>query len=359
MRFLAAYMSSTLAVQFWVMVAGQCISAIFATCISLNVISMMAGNWFGEGERSIAASLGFIWNLLGMGLVFGMVPAVVSSDSTGLQYVLVGEAGYLSSLFIIVLLFFQDRPDTPPSAAGCKKDQGEGGNSFLQNIKLVLTNIHYIFLLIGMGGCFGAFQSLNTLLNSVMIPLGFTPQQAGMFGVGIISCGLGGALISGAVLGKFPTAHREIIWSCAFLMTAGMTFFTFMLTPDQYYIALACTCVMGFGALGALPVIFDLAVEITYPVPEGVSTGLITMLGCLFTVAETYIMEAWKDPEPPHSMQKALYWNLGVTIFCAFAITGSNGQYKRRAHEAEESRKFAGEKKVRNATNMARAEGMM
>lgn len=44
---------------------------LFVTCISLNVITMMASNWFGEGERSIAASIGFVWNLLGNGVTYG------------------------------------------------------------------------------------------------------------------------------------------------------------------------------------------------------------------------------------------------------------------------------------------------
>jgi hypothetical protein len=50
---------------------GLTLPGLFATCISLNVITMMASNWFGDGERSLAASLGFIWNLLGVGVVFG------------------------------------------------------------------------------------------------------------------------------------------------------------------------------------------------------------------------------------------------------------------------------------------------
>lgn len=96
--------------------------------------------------------------------------------------------------------------------------------------------------------------------------------EIGMIGVGIISSGIVGALITGTILDR-TKAYREIYWCSGFFMIAGFTFITFTLQPNNYIMLLVSACVTGAGAIGALPVIFEVAVEITFPVPEGTSTG--------------------------------------------------------------------------------------
>jgi hypothetical protein len=66
----------------------------------------------------------------------GIVPAIVSPDGTGLNWVLLGEALYLTFFLLLVIFFFQVRPLKPGDEergrreGKWKEDQGrikEGG----------------------------------------------------------------------------------------------------------------------------------------------------------------------------------------------------------------------------------------
>lgn len=75
------------------------------------------------------------------------------------------------------------------------------------------------------------------------------------------------------------------------------------------------------------------------------------MFGCILTVAETYIMEAWRSPMKPHHMKKAMYWNYAVCLVSGLFLMCSNGRFKRMEHEAQQA--LAYEKQKRKECDIA------
>lgn len=69
-----------------------------------------------------------------------------------------------------------------------------------------------------------------------------------------------------------------------------MLVFTFTLNLGNIIIVFVTGGVLGFFMTGYLPLGFEFAVEITYPEPEGTSSGLLNaaaqVLGILFTLAQ-------------------------------------------------------------------------
>jgi hypothetical protein len=60
--------------------------------------------------------------------------------------------------------------------------------------------------------------------------------------------------------------------------------FCVTLHPNSFAASLVCIVVFGMSGMSLLPVGMDLAVELTYPFPEGTSSGLLYIAGTLMTI---------------------------------------------------------------------------
>lgn len=70
---------------------------------------------------------------------------------------------------------------------------------------------------------------------------------------------------------------------------------------------------------GYLPVGFELAAELTYPAPEGTSSGMLNagsqIFGLLFTMAYARMIKAWGDLWANGTMCLALLIGVLLTLF--------------------------------------------
>ena len=95
--------------------------------------------------------------------------------------------------------------------------------------------------------------------------------------------------------------------------------------------------IFGFFLMAMLPVGIDAAVEVTYPCPEGVVSGLIFQVGNVIGVILLFTMELLK-PVPEKGPQVP-YWSFYLMFFvsalAACLIPFFKGPYKRVEFEAQ------------------------
>ncbi|KAH8371175.1 hypothetical protein KR093_006387, partial [Drosophila rubida] len=340
---------------FYVSFIGQAIVALAQVCI-LSLPARLAAVWFGPDQVSSATSVGVFGNQLGVAVGFVLPPMLVpnsdSLDTVGkdLQMMFYLVAGLTSILLVLMIFFFQDKPPTPPSAAQEASQRLEGMAeqqvSFLQSLKNLMTNRNFIFLLLSYGINVGVFYAISTLLNPVhtqrtasvqclsdesaflmvfQVVLKYYPGHevdTGRIGLSIVLAGMLGSVVSGIVLDK-THKFKETTLAVYALSMVGMWIFTFTLDTGHIAVVYLTASLLGFFMTGYLPVGFEFGAELTFPEPEGTSSGLLNAsaqtFGIVFTLFYSELFYSYGDV--PANVAMAVMLIVGTLITAA---TGSD-----------------------------------
>ncbi|XP_058836278.1 heme transporter FLVCR2 [Topomyia yanbarensis] len=281
---------------FWVGFIGQSVVAASQVFI-LSLPAKVAAVWFGPDQVSSACSIGVFGNQLGIAAGFLLPPILVENhddlnlvgDDLKLMFYLV--AGFTSLLVILVLVFFKAAPPTPPSAAqeATKTTNPLESSPFLHSIKRLILNRNYVLLLISYGMNVGVFYAISTLLNQIVLThYPGHEVDAGRIGVCIVFAGMLGSVACGVVLDKTHRFKETTLAVYIFTMI-GMWIYTFTLSTGHIAVVYITSSLLGFFMTGYLPVGFEFAAELTYPEPEGTSTGLLNAAAQVFGIAFTMI----------------------------------------------------------------------
>uniref|UniRef100_A0A2M4BLW0 Choline/ethanolamine transporter FLVCR1 n=1 Tax=Anopheles marajoara TaxID=58244 RepID=A0A2M4BLW0_9DIPT len=281
---------------FWVGFIGQSIVAASQVFI-LSLPAKVAAVWFGPDQVSSACSIGVFGNQLGIAVGFLVPPMLVENhddisligDDLRLMFYIV--AGFTTFLVVLVLFFFKAAPPTPPSAAqeATKTPNPLQSSPFLHSIKRLMLNRNYVLLLISYGMNVGVFYAISTLLNQIVLThYPGHEVDAGRIGVCIVFAGMLGSVACGIVLDKTHRFKETTLAVYVFTMI-GMWIYTFTLSVGHIAVVYVTSSLLGFFMTGYLPVGFEFAAELTYPEPEGTSTGLLNAAAQVFGITFTML----------------------------------------------------------------------
>ncbi|CAK1544367.1 unnamed protein product [Leptosia nina] len=279
---------------FWLSFLGQTVLA-FAQVFVLSIPPRLAAVWFGADQVSSACSIGVFGNQLGVAVGFLITPMIVRAQGSIEQ---IGEdfkflfylvAGITTLLFVLIVLFFKAAPPTPPSSAAEKCAAMD--SNFLQSLRKLATNWNYLLLLISYGLNVGVSYAIATLLNELV--LRYYPganEDAGRIGLVIVVAGMLGSLVCGIFIDK---THRfkETTLTVYAASAVGMLIFTFTLDCGYIGVVYFSSIFLGFFMTGYLPVGFEFASEVTYPEPEGTTSGLLNAGSQVFGIILTLLFE--------------------------------------------------------------------
>lgn len=266
----------------WVLVWTLGIAA--AQPLLLNSITTVAAKWFPVSERATATGLALIANFLGTGL--GQVASPPLAGWIGVPGMLLVFGGGAAVAGLAFVLLVRDAPPTPPCPPG-----DDARALVLDGLgRVVRMPAMWSLLAVSLIGQ-GIFTGVATWIEDIVRPSGITPDQAGA---------LGGMLLAGAILGAigFSLASDRLRRRKPFLLigvccaapsVAGAAWATSYAGYAAAFIAL------GIFLIGAAPILFQYAAEITVPAPEGTSSGLLNLAGqvsVVFVVAMQWLRGA-------------------------------------------------------------------
>ncbi|XP_058126581.1 heme transporter FLVCR2 [Anopheles ziemanni] len=281
---------------FWVGFVGQSIVAASQVFI-LSLPAKVAAVWFGPDQVSSACSIGVFGNQLGIAVGFLVPPMLVENHDdisligNDLRLMFYIVAGFTTVLVVLVLFFFKAAPPTPPSAAqeATKTPNPLQSSPFLHSIKRLMLNRNYVLLLISYGMNVGVFYAISTLLNQIVLThYPGHEVDAGRIGVCIVFAGMLGSVACGVVLDKTHRFKETTLAVYIFTMI-GMWIYTFTLSVGHIAVVYVTSALLGFFMTGYLPVGFEFAAELTYPEPEGTSTGLLNAAAQVFGITFTML----------------------------------------------------------------------
>ncbi|XP_076017678.1 choline/ethanolamine transporter flvcr2a isoform X3 [Genypterus blacodes] len=287
----------------WVTFLGQTLSATSQVFI-LGTPSPLAAVWFGTDEVSTACSIGVLGAQLGIALGFlippVLVPNVENLDELAkhIRLMFYISAGVATFVFLLVIIFFQEKPELPPSQAQAQiRILSRHEYSYTASIVRLLRHKAFIILMISYGLNTGCIYALSTLLNRMII-MHYPGEEvnAGRIGLTIIFSGMLGSLICGIWLDKTKT-YKETTVAIYVFSFLSMLVYTCTLNLGHLWLVFVTSAIVGFFMAGYLPVGFEFAVELTYPESEGTSSGLLNVsaqiFGIIFTISQGKLIDHW------------------------------------------------------------------
>lgn len=273
----------------------------------LNAWTKVAARWFAIEERATAVGLVTISNLIGTAIGMILTPILILSLPIPTVQLIYGAIAAASAVLFVI--FARENPPTPPCPPGF-----EVRALMLEGLKHALkVKPFWLYLVVYFIGS-GIFNGINTWIENIVRPRGFTPTDAGTLGALFLVGGIVGAFILSTLSDKRRQRQRFLLIGLLGALPGliGITFAT------DFGLLIVSALTMGFFLVSTSPIGMQYAAEITNPTPEGTSNGLITLFG-QSSVIFVYIMEAMKSPDG--SFTPALALSLGLMILNVALIT--------------------------------------
>ena len=269
--------------SFGAQVAFQLVLAL-AQPFLINAATTLARDWFPPKERATAAGLASLAQYLGFVVALAWAPALVQIDprlpgyGQGMGTALASFAvvGVIAGLLALVLV-----------RRGPYREKLDG--DFLASVGRLWSSwdFRWTLLLFFLG--LGMLNAVTSLTDSIAASLGVKDSD-GLLGVGLIGGGIVGAIVL-PLLSDLWGRRKAFLVLCMGL--AAPAFAALAFAPQGWYgLAIGAMVLLGFALMSAGPIGFQYAAEVTVPVPESASQGVLLLVGQVSGLAFTAGMSA-------------------------------------------------------------------
>ena len=289
------------------LVLGATIGIAVAQPFLLNAWTTVPAKWFPIEGRATAVGLVTLGNLVGTALGLVLTPMLIESMPLPTVQLIYGAVAAASSVAFLVLA--REKPPTPPGEPG-----SEVRALALEGLRHALKVRPFLLMLAVALIGLGIFNGVNTWIENIIRPRGFTPTDAGALGAVMVLGGLVGAVVLPALSDRQHRRQRYLMIAVVGAIPGllGLTFAT--AAPLLFGSAF----VLGFFLVSALPIGMQYSAEITYPTPEATSNGLIQLFG-QGAVVFVYVMEAMEADDG--SFTPSLLLAVGLLVVSAGLVT--------------------------------------
>jgi FLVCR family feline leukemia virus subgroup C receptor-related protein len=280
--------------RFWLTFLAQTIVGSSQVFI-LGIPPRLAAVWFGPKQVSTACAAGVFGNQLGIAIGFVLPPLIVHMGSNAeithdLGILFFGSAVFNTIIFAAIIAFFSEKPKLPPSIAQARAIEESIDGNYMKSLRKLVVNPHYMLLLITYGINVGVFYAISTLLSQmILLYYPDAQEETGTIGLLIVVSGMLGSVVCGFILDKFHH-YKMTTLTVYFFSFIGMMLFTFTIDLGHLWIVFVISIILGFFMTGYLPIGFEFAAELTFPIAEGTTSGLLNGSAQLFGIAMTYGM---------------------------------------------------------------------
>jgi MFS family permease len=271
--------------RFWLVVVAQ-IGLAIAHPVILNSVTAVTARWFPLRERGFAAGLVSLGQYLGIFLVMILSPQLVSNNPRANDYGQ-GTANLLfwygvvtAAVAFVSIFLFRERPSTPASIEPYQPVD------FLQSFRLLMQKKHMRGFSLIFGFLWSMFNVFISKIDGITALIG-VENSNGILGVVLLVGGMVGSVVIPALSDYFR--KRKLFF---FISICGvfLTFLVFAFSPDlidlprHSWVALINAGLLGFFFMSAIPLGFQYAAELSYPVPESSTQGVLLLNGHFFAV---------------------------------------------------------------------------
>jgi MFS family permease len=277
---LFGYLRGVFAQDLTMTILMQCGLAVAQPFI-LNAITKVAAEWFPVDERATAAGIPtlaqFIGIVLAMAVTAPLAVGFMSESVTKLTLEAVRSAlkvyGWISVASSLLFLLLARNG---PTRSASSKPAGETIGAF-DGIRFLFTRRDMVLLLVLFFLGLGIFNTITTFIDLILAQKGYLVggNEAGNVGAGMLIAGIIGAIVLPIISDKVKK-RRGILVVCLAGLIPGLVGLTFF---REFMLLMISSTVFGFFLMGAAPVGFQYAAEVSRPAPESTSQGMILLSG--------------------------------------------------------------------------------
>ncbi|XP_062521350.1 solute carrier family 49 member 4-like isoform X2 [Corticium candelabrum] len=295
---------------------------------------LISAVWFPPGQRTTATAVTALSSYYGMSFAFVIGPILVPYKKSNVTfngtailhnhvanhsehnittnlhklredirvYTFI-EFAAAAGAFLLVLVYFPKKPPLPPSiTARCQR------TSFVKGLQQLRRRNQFWLLCIAYGICAGSFAGWGAILDVNLKSFYIDETEAGWIGFYSNLAGSVAALFFSGIADYLKRRTKVVLILILFGATASFSWFLLICLKVLPF-STACLYISAtLGGLfinGAVPLFYELAVESTYPIAEGTTTGILTMmsnLGCvIFLLMPMFSqlknsMDKWMNP---------------------------------------------------------------
>lgn len=273
--------------RFWVVAAAQAGLSI-ANVLVLNSVTAVTARWFPLRERGFAAGLVSLAQYLGLLLVMIISPQVVGTNPHLAGYgegvsTLLFRLGIATSAAAVTAIFlFREKPPTPASLEPFERED------FINSFKLLFHKKSMAGFIMIFGLLWGLFNVFIAKIDSIAAFIG-VENSNGVMGVILLGGGMVGSVVVPA-LSDYLRKRKSLFLICTLGVFLGFLVFTFMPVFDRLpgvntpVIGFIAAGLLGFFFQSVIPLGFQYGAELSYPVQEASSQGVLLQNGHLVGV---------------------------------------------------------------------------
>ena len=269
---------------------GQFLAAVFQPAI-LNSPVKIAATWFDENSRNLVTSICCVSNTIGIMIGYLLHSFSIEDNIVNPKMFRDSFEDYLLLEFIITtvlcvifIFLMRNKPKYPPSISKEKHEIMK----LKEGIKKLLSNKDFVKLLISLTCVVGFVNIFGTIFNSYMALYKISDRSATYTAAASNLFGIVTALVVGAIIDKFKKYKLSLtICNIISIIFYSITIIL-METVDKDKLPTVSFVCYTFIIGSAVPIYtsgMDFICEITYPVGESISEGIIMscnqILGCL------------------------------------------------------------------------------
>ena len=208
-------------------------------------------------------------------------------------------------------------PSRPPTPVGASSETPK--LHLRESVGAVVKSLELWLVLIPFWVYVGFFNSLSSLLNQMMLPYGFTEDEAGIGGAVLIVVGLVVSAITSPILDR----NKAFVLSLkALIPVIGICYLIFTWMPETHddagvagpYVVLA---ILGAASFSLVPVALELLTELSHPLSPEVTAVVAWAGGQLFGAIFVIVSDALTEGEnanPPKNMKRALIFQAVIAL---------------------------------------------
>ena len=305
---------------FFLVVIGQVLGAISLGLI-LQVSSKLSFQWFPEYERATATTIGLLFNILGVALGFAL-PSSIVRETTDRKYLeedlkLLFLVQFIMNLiaFLLTILFFREKPVTSPSPI----IREESKESFTKILKLLISNKYFMVVANAYSLYYGLCCAVTVIVSS-LVSINYGNGYSSL--IGWMGCFYNiAACITSVFLAIWLDRYKKFQIG-AILLTLGSvvmwTTFVIVLNYVHSFVAVFILFVLfGFVGVSYFATGVEQVAEMTYPVPEEISSGFLLTLANLYATIFIFTFA----PVVQRGYPKTVEFVIAGIYLCSFVLS--------------------------------------
>jgi len=294
---------------------GQFFTAIFQPAI-LNSPGKIASTWFDDKSRALVTSICCVSNTIGVMFGYIIHDFIIDENIVNPKIWRESFEFYLLIEFIITIIlciFFiclmRNKPKNPPSISQ---------NNYVpmplkEGIKALRSNINFIKILISLTCIVGFINIFGTIFNSYMALYKIKDSTATYTAAAANFLGIIAALVVGKIIDKSKKYKIAMIVCNIISLLIFIITLILMETVNKKYLGITSFICYTLVIGSSVPIYtsgMDFVCEITYPVGESISEGVIMTCNQIMGIIGILICDSFRT----HLKQYKFLTNL----FCIF-----------------------------------------